>query len=388
MLIAILITVIAMISLSAIYVTSHKYVQGENPISGINENRSQILVTGQNYSLNHEQEQQYLEAEQKREELRNMESESRQDGNSGQNSSQWGTDDTGGGNGSPGNSNGDKPDAGKGDDDKGDTGAGDNTGGDEEESKLPVIKSSLSEVESVPGNYLTFTVEATSYKNVKLSSFNINVLVNGSRISSSGTSSKGVITYRADGALRDGVNEILITATDEEGYTAAKIYTFNVDINGERPKGGSVSFVIDAPSIGLGTLYKTAATFYEGENAAGFIDRTLKAAGFSPKTTGSVAMGYYVARLDKPGISAGWKINETVKKRLDDMNADENGPPDSEDTLGEQDFYKYSGWVYAVNGQYPDGMATFNLEDGDEIRLSFTLWMGYEYDGTWPECQL
>ena len=106
------------------------------------------------------------------------------------------------------------------------------------------------------------------------------------------------------------------------------------------------------------------------------------------KTTGSVAMGYYVARLNKPGISGGWQINEAVKKRLDDMNADENGPPESEDTLGVQDFYKYSGWVYAVNGEYPDGMATFNLQDGDEIRLSFTLWMGYEYDGTWPECRL
>lgn len=100
-----------------------------------------------------------------------------------------------------------------------------------------MIKSSLSEVSRVDGNYLTFTVEATSYKKVKLSSFNINVLVNGSRISSSGTSNKGVVTYRADGALRDGANEISVTATDEEGYTATKIYNFDVDINGERPAG-------------------------------------------------------------------------------------------------------------------------------------------------------
>ncbi len=40
------------------------WICAENPISGINESRSQILVTGQNYSLNHEQEQQYLEEEQ------------------------------------------------------------------------------------------------------------------------------------------------------------------------------------------------------------------------------------------------------------------------------------------------------------------------------------
>lgn len=387
-LIAVFIAAVAVTALSALYVTSHGYAQGENPISGINESRSQILVTGQNYSLNHEQEQQYLEEEQKREELRNQELAVQQTGDLGQDSSQWGIDDTGEGSGSPGSSGGESPSPGKGDGDKGDEGSGGNTGGDEEESKLPVIKSSLSEVSRVDGNYLTFTVEATSYKKVKLSSFNINVLVNGSRISSSGTSNKGVVTYRADGALRDGANEVSITATDEEGYTATKVYNFDVDINGERPEGGKVSFVVDAPSIGLGTIYRTTATFYEGENAAGFIDRTLKSAGFSLKTTGSVAMGYYVARLNKPGISGGWQINEAAKKRLDDMNADENGPPESEDTLGEQDFYKYSGWVYAVNGEYPDGMATFNLQDGDEIRLSFTLWMGYEYDGTWPECRL
>ena len=72
-LIAVFIAAVAVTALSALYVTSHGYAQGENPISGINESRSQILVTGQNYSLNHEQEQQYLEEEQKREELRNQE---------------------------------------------------------------------------------------------------------------------------------------------------------------------------------------------------------------------------------------------------------------------------------------------------------------------------
>ena len=57
-----------------------------------------------------------------------------------------------------------------------------------------------------------------------------------------------------------------------------------MDINGERPAGAKVSFVVDAPSIGLGTNIELRPRFYEGENAAGFIDRTLKSAGFSLKT--------------------------------------------------------------------------------------------------------
>lgn len=364
-LIAVFIIIAFIAGCAVVYLTSHDLLDNGDYLSEMNENRSRILVTGLNYSLNDEQEQNYLQEEQKKEEaeVQQFQQEIQKTENIEENSS-LGADDT---NGENGNHNG---------------------AGEDEESKLPSIKSSLSGITTVEGNFLTFSVEAVSYKKVKIKSFNLKVTANGSRLSSSGTDKNGVVTYRADGMLVDGVNEISVTATDEEGYTATKTYVFNVDLNGKRPEGGTVKLVIDAPSIGLGTMYKVEAPFYEGENAASFIDRNIKRAGFAPQTAGTIAMGYYVARLNKLGISKGWEINAAVKKRLDEINADENGPPISENTLGEQDFYKYSGWVYAVNGVYPDGMATFNLFDGDEIRLSFTLWMGYEYDGTWPECNL
>lgn len=388
-LIAVFIIIAFIAGCAVVYLTSHDLLDNGDYLSEMNENRSRILVTGLNYSLNDEQEQNYLQEEQKKEEaeVQQFQQEIQKTENIEENSS-LGADDTNGENGNHNGAGEENEGFVNGDDGQGENGEGDNVGGEDEESKLPSIKSSLSGITTVEGNFLTFSVEAVSYKKVKIKSFNLKVTANGSRLSSSGTDKNGVVTYRADGMLVDGVNEISVTATDEEGYTAAKTYVFNVDLNGKRPEGGTVKLVIDAPSIGLGTLYKIEEPFYEGENAASFIDRNLKRAGFAPQTTGTIAMGYYVARLNKPGISKGWEINAAVKKRLDEINADENGPPISENTLGEQDFYKYSGWVYAVNGVYPDGMATFNLFDGDEIRLSFTLWMGYEYDGTWPECNL
>ena len=57
-------------------------------------------------------------------------------------------------------------------------------------------------------------------------------------------------------------------------------------------------------------------------------------------------------------------------------------------SLGEHDLYDPSGWVYSVNGSWPDGMSAITLGDGDELRIVFTLYYGYEYDGTWDDCNL
>ena len=57
-----------------------------------------------------------------------------------------------------------------------------------------------------------------------LSAFDITVTVNGSKIYSSGNQN-GTVSYRTSQSLRDGQNEVIIQATDDEGYTATKIYT-------------------------------------------------------------------------------------------------------------------------------------------------------------------
>ena len=60
--------------------------------------------------------------------------------------------------------------------------------------------------------------------------------------------------------------------------------------------------------------------------------------------------------------------------------------PASEDRLGEFDFYRWSGWMFSVNGSYPGiSMASYAPQDGAVLRVRFTLAMGKDigaYDGS------
>ena len=53
-----------------------------------------------------------------------------------------------------------------------------------------------------------------------------------------------------------------------------------------------------------------------------------------------------------------------------------------ENSLGEFDFTAESGWMYSVNGQYPNyGMSECFPKDGDVIRIRFTLALGKDIGG-------
>lgn len=385
--------IVAFAALSAVVAAWDEDV-GDNPIIGINEARSQLLISGQGYSLNDKQEEEYQEKQEQlkehiKEELTDETSaKSRMEQSVAQAKEQTSSQNNGnsegiGSNQSIDDSAGDENSPGTGENDSDEPS---NPGG-EEISKNPTIVTSLSDGQHVSGNALTFTVKATSYKNVDLDSFDVQVYLNGQRMYSSGTDGRGVISYRADGLLVDGSNEISITATDEEGNASTLIKQINVDINGSRPVEGIISFSLEAPSIGLGTLYSVNAEIYQGESTASFVDRILKDAGFTIEHGGTTAYGYYLKRLGKPGLTSGWKINPTVKKHLDEINAPETFNIKS-NSLGEHDLYDPSGWVYSVNGSWPDGMSAITLRDGDELRIAFTLYYGYEYDGTWDDCNL
>ena len=53
-----------------------------------------------------------------------------------------------------------------------------------------------------------------------------------------------------------------------------------------------------------------------------------------------------------------------------------------ENSLGEFDFANGSGWMYSVNGSYPNfGFADSYLNDGDVVRVRFTLHYGKDIGG-------
>lgn len=375
----ILAAVVLIFTAVACYLIAQEEDHGRNPIDGINENRSYIPVTGQDYSLNYEQENAYLEEEQQRAEAIEEKIQQQTDRETAQESSDA-HDETG-----PGDEGGESPDEDGGNNTGGSTGAGEgengeNTGGDQDISRLPVIVCSLTEGQIVEGNFLSFTVRATSYKNVQLGAFDISVTVNGSKIYSSGNQD-GTVSYRTSQSLRDGQNEVTIQATDDEGYTATKTYTVVVNSDQQQKEGGTMRVTLRADVLSLGVIFDETVVFYEGENLPYVVDRAFKQAGIVYSYSGTFDYGFYLQRIYKTGVTDGYVIPGPILDKLEEENASWVGY--EKDSLGEKDFYYWSGWVYRLDGYFPDGFSAIPAEDGSEIEILFTLNNGNEYDGTW-----
>lgn len=384
----ILAAVVLIFTAVACYLIAQEEDYGRNPIDGINENRSYIPVTGQDYSLNYEQENAYLEEEQRRAEAIEEKIQQQTDRTDSQDNSEpqdennlsedqggnhsggqgSGSADEGGGNGTGGGSG-----AGEGED-------GENIGGDQDISRLPVIICSLTDGQTIDGAFLSFTVRATSYKNVQLGAFDISVTVNGSKIYSSGNQD-GTVSYRTSQSLRDGQNEVTIQATDDEGYTATKTYTVVVNSDQQQKEGGTMRVTLRADVLSLGVIFDETVVFYEGENLPYVVDRAFKQAGIVYSYSGTFDYGFYLQRIYKTGVTDGYVIPGPILDKLEEENASWVGY--EKDSLGEKDFYYWSGWVYRLDGYFPDGFSAIPAEDGSEIEILFTLNNGNEYDGTW-----
>ena len=53
-------------------------------------------------------------------------------------------------------------------------------------------------------------------------------------------------------------------------------------------------------------------------------------------------------------------------------------------SLGAGDFTKHAGWMYQVNGEVLEsGMSGYIPTNGDEVRIRFTLYFGYDLGGSW-----
>ena len=405
------------------YLSAQEPEIGTDPVRNLNTNRSQIYVTGENYSLNYEQEQEYQKETQEKEiqikqekkteiqdEIEAVPAEEGKDaarartdenadrsaaeaeaGGGSEGQSDTGTDSGLGGSGEKDNSvdTSDKtepddelPGGGEGEQ-EGEDGPGGSIGGEEDESKKPSIECSLKNGQEISGSFFEFTVRATDYKKNTLSAFYIHVYLNGNTLTSSGTSG-GRVSYIVDddNPPQNGNNEILVSVTDQEGNTASKTYTVNVNTEGERVVGGEVTITVEARTLSLGTLLHTTVDFYEGETIPYVLDRVIVDAGYQYERDKSLRQGFYLKSINKPGITDGWEVPAPILEKLEEENSSQMAH--ESDRLAEKHFYENSGWMYMWNGEILEsGMSAVRVEDGDEIIIFFTLDFGKEYNGTW-----
>ena len=171
-----------------------------------------------------------------------------------------------------------------------------------------------------------------------------------------------------------------IVATDDYGRSAVAVYRMTADPVGEGEQSGEVVFSLEGFSFGCGYfIAPVRVPVYEGVPFSRTLTEILTAHGWTYTYTGSIESGFYLAsvgglNLKNNRIADG--IWDFVKDRGYVRSIAEDG------TLGEFDFGSGSGWMYSVNGVYKNyGFADYFPQDGDTVRVQFTVMLGEDLGG-------
>lgn len=224
---------------------------------------------------------------------------------------------------------------------------------------------------------LIVLVDGRSYNGQQLYANNYTVSVNGTVVSAPISQSGYQFGYTAY-LSNVGANTITITATDGDGYAATRSWTVYYE-NGDI----TVTVSVEATTVGLGYLvYPTAVTVPGGTDAWSIVEKVLTENGYTVSGSGS-----YLSAIQRSGICSGFFIDSELMELIMADGMDENGAgldpqPFSMDSLGEFDFYRWSGWMYSYNGSYPGyGFNVCKPQDGSVIRVRYTLAMGKDIGG-------
>lgn len=224
---------------------------------------------------------------------------------------------------------------------------------------------------------LIVLVDGRSCNGQQLYANNYTVSVNGTVVPAPISQSGYQFGYTAY-LSNEGANTITITATDGDGYAATRSWTVYYE-NGDI----TVTVSVEATTVGLGYLVApTEVTVPGGTDAWTVVQQVLTENGYTVSVSGS-----YLSAIQRSGICNGWSIDPELMGRIIEDNMDELGAgmdprPYSMDSLGEFDFYRYSGWMYSYNGSYPGyGFNVCKPQDGSVIRVRYTLALGKDIGG-------
>lgn len=224
---------------------------------------------------------------------------------------------------------------------------------------------------------LIVLVDGRSYNGQQLYANNYTVSVNGTVVSAPISQSGYQFGYTAY-LSNVGANTITITATDGDGYAATRSWTVYYEEGTV-----TVTVSVEATTVGLGYLVPpTEVTVPGGTDAWSIVEKVLTENGYTVSGSGS-----YLSAIQRSGICSGFFIDSELMELIMADGMDENGAgldpqPFSMDSLGEFDFYRWSGWMYSYNGSYPGyGLNVCKPQDGSVIRVRYTLAMGKDIGG-------
>lgn len=224
---------------------------------------------------------------------------------------------------------------------------------------------------------LIVLVDGRSCNGQQLYANNYTVSVNGTVVSAPISQSGYQFGYTAY-LSNVGANTITITATDGDAYSATRSWTVYYEEGTV-----TVTVSVEATTVGLGYLVApTEVTVPGGTDAWTVVQQVLTENGYTVSGSGS-----YLSAIQRSGICSGFFIDSELMELIMADGMDENGAgldpqPFSMDSLGEFDFYRWSGWMYSYNGSYPGyGLNVCKPQDGSVIRVRYTLAMGKDIGG-------
>lgn len=171
-----------------------------------------------------------------------------------------------------------------------------------------------------------------------------------------------------------------ITADDGLGRQTSKVFrmTYVPANNGE--KIGEIVFAIEGFSIECGYFAEPVRLdIYEGVRFSKTLTDFITAKGWTYQYTGTIDSGFYLAcitGLDLTGNRIADGVWDFVKDRGYQRTIRTGA------SLGEFDYGSGSGWMYSVNGVYKNyGFADYYPQDGDCVRVQFTVILGEDLGG-------
>ncbi len=259
-------------------------------------------------------------------------------------------------------------------------------GGDEDPSKRKPLMNvtGIGDGLTVKDTVWNFEMSSVDYKGNRIHADGISVVCNGE---------PAHLVYDDDVrtsyrlSLVSGDNIVTITVTDSAGNVAVGTFHLNCTAVEDGAVIGTAVFSLEATTVGLGYLIPpTQVEIHQGENAAYVLVRWLEANGFSYTNSGTLDTNFYLATVIRPGIITNPVLSEDLAAQLTahgcEYDMSPNGYDNNPDDLGEFDFTDKSGWMYSINGSYPNySFSDAYLTDGSVVRVRFTTYLGSDIGG-------
>jgi len=198
----------------------------------------------------------------------------------------------------------------------------------------------------------------------------------------------------------EGENKVVITAVDG-AYTKTVSYTVTCNLSAPT----RITVAVEGFSIGIGYIvepytlvldeqtltamaskynYASAEDMKKNLTAAYVLDYVLQINGLEMDYQGKLSSGggFYmsaISGLDTSNIA----VPKELYEKLEENGYSVEEYVYDEGTLGEFDITWGSGWMYAINGVFPNvGFCDYIPQDGDVMRIQFTLAYGADLGST------